>query len=64
MTTMNVPDALQDIAGPQKIDPFTAMDHSGYGGVAPNIMAKLIRASDGVSMGKSPDGKPTIVGST
>lgn len=63
MTTMNVPDALQDIAGPTKIDPFTAMDHSGYGGVAPNIMAKLIRTYDGVSMGKSPDGKPTIVGS-
>ena len=39
------------------------MDHSGYGGVAPNIMAKLIRTYDGVSMGKSPDGKPTIVGS-
>lgn len=63
MTTMNVPEALQDIAGPPKFDPFVAMDHSGYGGVAPNIMAKLIRTYDGVSMGKSPDGLPTIVGS-
>ncbi|HIA55221.1 MAG TPA: hypothetical protein EYN91_24580 [Candidatus Melainabacteria bacterium] len=63
VTTMNVPEALQDIAGPGKVDPFTAFDHSGYGGVAPNIMAKLIRTYDGVSMGKSPDGQATIVGS-
>ena len=63
MTTMSVPEALQDIAGPVKVDPTQAFDHSGYGGVAPNIMAKLIRTYDGVSMGKSPDGKATIVGS-
>lgn len=63
VTTMNVPEALQDIAGPAKVDPFSAFDHSGYGGVAPNIMAKLIRTYDGVSMGKSPDGQATIVGS-
>lgn len=63
VTTMSVPDALQDIAGPNRVDPFSAFDHSGYGGVAPNIMAKAIRTYDGVSMGKSPDGQATIVGS-
>lgn len=63
MMTGSVPEALQDIAGPPKFDPSIAMDHSGYYGVAPNIMAKAIRTYDGVSMGKSPDGQATIVGS-
>jgi len=63
MMTANVPEALQDIAGPPKFDASIAMDHSGYYGVAPNIMAKAIRTYDGVSMGKSPDGQATIVGS-
>lgn len=63
VTTMNVPEALQDIAGPGKVDPYVSMDHSGYYSVAPNIMAKAIRTYDGVSMGKSPDGQATIVGS-
>ncbi len=63
LMTGSVPEALQDIAGPPKFDPSIAMDHSGYYGVAPNIMAKAIRTYDGVSMGKSPDGQATIVGS-
>jgi hypothetical protein len=63
MLTNSVPEALQDIAGPPKFDASIAMDHSGYYGVAPNIMAKAIRTYDGVSMGKSPDGQATIVGS-
>lgn len=62
LASSNIPDALQEQMGPAKVDPYTAFDHSGYMSVPPAIMAIAVRTYQGPSMGKSPDGQATIVG--